>query len=431
MNGMPFTLSFFHFIFCRPSSSDGIHRASIVKSTLAPATDHLIRIILYGLIFAVSFSANASYCHNFPFSGNFPLLLGQLSADDYGANANDIQILPLLPLGIGATQPLTPEKIKLLFQEAATAVQKYQETWEGIFQRQLSIHLLCAEHGRCLPDKSQLAELVLAKLTWSDFADTAAILDQAMLAVAAPNSDPVKERLETLFLHQEHAALQFQVWNKLNQNAAEEDSLRQGLTAARQLQQFRQNFATELHPWLSQLTSWEQQNGDLAGKGWQALFEDAEPLRKLPALALLRIDQAGMARQQNWQHQNLDDWKKHSQATPFQIDHPWSAQVQASAQRQPLWLMLHCPLDDLEIKDKSQLYLNFRGLPGRCVVFQNGRELFRKHELLPESFRVPIEKSTPNAKNAGSTTELRIIVQLIDGTMQPQKNWPVWLSEQK
>ena len=98
----------------------------------------------------------------------------------------------------------------------------------------------------------------------------------------------------------------------------------------------------------------------------------------------------------------------------------------------PLWLLLNCQMTELptDVRSRQRLFLNFRGLPGRCVVYQNGVELIRKHELPPASFRVPIEIGSHH-RSGDEDAPLTIVIQLVDGALRQDAAWPVWLSAPK
>lgn len=367
----------------------------------------------------------APSCNRLYLYGRAPVLLG---GHDTPADAIP---LPLLPLGLSPAAPRPDSDLALVYHEAAPHVLAYRQSWEKLFNTRILPCLNCPEHGYCLPEMPALAELLQTRLTLAEVADTATHLDLALATAAAGNHAELKKRLEKLTLHHEHALLQFKVWTTLNRDPADADAMTAGLGAARRLRLFRQNFQAELSPWLLQQERWESAAGDLTGQGWQALFGDAEPVRLLPSFGLLRIDSAGDATNHAWQKDSLAAWRFAALSLPFRLDRPWRGQVPPGLADKPLWLLLSCRLAELpaEARSRPRLFLNFRGLPGRCVVYQDGVELIRKHELPPASFRVPIELAAP--RPAGAEDALVIVIQLTDGALGQDAAWPAWLSAPK
>ncbi len=366
-----------------------------------------------------------SSCDRAYLYGRSPVLLGW-----HDAPADAIP-LPLLPLGLSPTASTPGADLTPIYHEAAPHVLAYRQAWEELFNTRILPNLSCPEHGYCLPEMPALAELLKTRLTLEEVADTVKPLDLALTKAAAGNHAELKERLEKLVLHHEHAVLQFKVWTTLNRDQADADAMTAGLDAARQLQLFRQNFKAELSPWLLWQERWESAAGDLVGLGWQALFRDADPIRPLPSFALLRIDSDGTAINHAWHKDSLAAWRAAAMFLPFRLDRPWRGQVPPDMAGKPLWLLLNCQLTELpaDVRSRPRLFLNFRGLPGRCVVYQNGVELIRKHELPPASFRAPIEigpQSIPSGEDA-----LTIVIQLVDGVLRQDAAWPVWLSAPK
>ena len=357
--------------------------------------------------------------------GRSPVLLGMENA------AADAIPLPLLPLGLSPTASSPDLDLVPVYQDTAPHVQAYRKAWEELFNTSILPCLSCPQHGYCLPEMPVLAELIKTRLTLAEVAATAKHLDLALAQAAAGNNAEVKARLEKLTLHHEHAVLQFKVWTTLNRDHADADAMTAGLDAARQLRLFRQNFLAELSPWLVRHELWENAAGDLAGQAWQALFRDAKPVRPLPGFGLLRVDGDGAGTNHAWQKDSLAAWRFAALSLPFRLDRPWRGQVPPGLADKPLWLLLSCRLAELpaEARSRPRLFLNFRGLPGRCVVYQDGVELIRKHELPPASFRVPIELAAP--RPAGAEDALVIVIQLTDGALGQDAAWPAWLSAPK
>ena len=339
--------------------------------------------------------------------------------------------LPLLPLGLSLTAPPPGVDLTPVYHEATPHVLAYRQAWEELFNTRILPSLSCPEHGYCLPEMPALAELLKTRLTQEVVADTVRHLDLALTKAVAGNHAELKGQLEKLTLHHEHAVLQLKVWTALNRDLADADAMTAGLDAARQLQLFRQNFKAELSPWLLWQERWENAAGDLVGLGWQTLFRDAEPVQPLPNFALLRIDGEGVAINHVWQKDSLAAWRAAALSAPFRLDRPWRGQVPPGMAGKPLWLLLNCRLTELpeDVRRRPQLFLNFRGLPGRCVVYQDGVELIRKHELPPASFRVPIEIGQDRL--VGGEDALTIVIQLVDGALNQNAAWPVWLSAPK
>ncbi|MGI6354706.1 MAG: hypothetical protein GX937_10720 [Lentisphaerae bacterium] len=367
-----------------------------------------------------------SSCDRAYLYGRSPVLLGW-----HDAPADAIP-LPLLPLGLSPAAPAPDSDLTPIYHEAAPHVLAYRQAWEELFNTRVLPSLSCPEHGYCLPEMPALAELLKTRLTLEEVEDTVKPLDLALAKAAAGNHTELKEGLEKLFLHHEHAVLQFKVWTTLNRDQADADAMTAGLDAARQLQLFRQNFKAELSPWLLWQERWENAAGDLVGLGWQALFRDAEPVRPLPSFALLRIDRDGTAINYAWQKDSLAAWRAAAVSQPFRLDRPWRGQVPPDMADKPLWLLLNCQMTELptDVRSRQRLFLNFRGLPGRCVVYQNGVELIRKHELPPASFRVPIEIGSHH-RSGDEDAPLTIVIQLVDGALRQDAAWPVWLSAPK
>lgn len=373
-------------------------------------------------------SGNApAACERLYVSGRSPVLLGLSGA------AADAVPLPLLPLGMSTMPPPSGGDVRAAYQVSAPQILAYAKAWEELVDTRILPSLNCPEHGYCLPEMAVLAGLVSERLQPQDFVATARHLDLALTVVASQGDAAEKARLEKLLLQHEHAVLQFDVWTTLNQDAGDADAatLTRGLAAARRLQVFRKNFRAELSPWLQRQEGWESRRGDWAGAGWQCLFRDAVPLRRLPGLGLLRIDRDGVGVDRAWQQNSMATWRAAARTLPFRMDQPWDQQVPPEAVGKPLWVMLSCQLDDLppEARRSRVLYLNFRGLPGRCVVYHNGTELIRKHEIPPASFRVPVTLPPPARPGAGPPADsLAVVVQLVDGVLRQETVWPVWLS---
>lgn len=246
------------------------------------------------------------------------------------------------------------------------------------------------------------------------FLDAQTTLDRALCEkTSAP---AVLERLQLLRIIHDHyfysVDAHLALAGEIDEAKAMSDAVSKASLALRTLQ----TLTPKLPAWARARQIANHMNGDWCGFGWAGLFAAQKPLSPIPDIWLARRDPMCAGRREQWQHQPIKIWRE-SSPLPLKLNMDWGKQLDDGGA--PVWL-----LQSITLPDTKRYTINFYAFPGRCIVFVNGTEVYRKEEALPMSFQAPLTSSSRNQ-------ECIVVIHLPDGFPDKASTRHAWLASDK
>lgn len=244
------------------------------------------------------------------------------------------------------------------------------------------------------------------------------ILDNAILA-ATPKSPDV-EILQNLRILHDHQAFMWNAHATQVNNTEDAHVMEKQVAKSQLLQTVRNENKTLFASWLHILEQWERQNNDWSGIQWAGIIGQQKIVAILQDIWLARVDSLSQGLNENWNENSMDAWRKNN-PLPLKINEDWSKQIQNNGA--PVWIMQEIAMPAKTAKEPFTL--NFREFPGRCVIYVDTVQVFRKEEFSPCSFGIPL---VFNEKN---NFKCHVVIHLPDGFPRSPAKWHPWVASAK